>query len=96
MPVALLEACAMGLPVATTSVGGIPDLLTDGHTGLLVSLATDEAITEAVERLLTDDSLAGRLSSNGRKLGEECAWENVRRQWGQLFQELSRDGADSR
>lgn len=96
MPVALLEACAMGLPVVTTSVGGIPDLLTDGHTGLLVSLETDEAITQAVERLLTDDALAERLSSNGRKLAERCAWENVRPQWEQLFQGLLRDGADSR
>src|SRR6266850_4418557 len=77
MPVAVIEACAMGMPVVTTAVGGIPDLLTDGETGLLVPPDDDEAMVQALQRLVNDPSLAGRLSANGRQLAERSAWERV-------------------
>src|SRR5262245_48248299 len=70
VPVSVIEACAMGLPVVATNVGGIPDLLKDGETALLVPDGDDNAMAEAVTRLLRDPELAGRLSANGRKLAE--------------------------
>jgi glycosyltransferase involved in cell wall biosynthesis len=85
MPVSVVEACAMGLPVVATNVGGIPDLLTDGKTSLLVPDDDDKAMAEAVLRLLHDPNLAGRLSANGRKLAERSSWEQVRPEWEQLF-----------
>lgn len=85
MPVSVIEACAMGLPVVATNVGGIPDLLTDNETGLLVPDDDDEAMAAAVLRLLGDPDLAGRLSSNGREVAELSSWERVRPQWEQLF-----------
>lgn len=88
MPVAVVEACAMGLPVVSTAVGGIPDLLTDGETGLLVPDDDDRAMSEAVRRLINDPELAGRLSAQGRRLAERSSWEQVRSQWEQLFGEL--------
>jgi glycosyltransferase involved in cell wall biosynthesis len=88
MPVALLEACAMGLPVVTTAVGGIPDLLTDGETGLLVPDNDEAALAAAIVRLLNEPSLAERLSINGRRLAERSAWEQVRPQWERVFSEL--------
>lgn len=87
MPVALVEACAMGLPVITTSVGGIPDLLTEGETGLLVP-PNDEAMVEAIHRLLREPDLAERLSANGRRLAESSSWEQVRPQWERVFADL--------
>lgn len=88
-PVAVLEACAMGLPVVTTNVGGIPDLLKEGETGLLVPDDDDEAMARAIESLIADPSLAGRLSANGRRLAERSSWEQVRPQWEQVFADVT-------
>jgi len=88
MPVSIVEACAMGLPVVSTSVGGLPDLLTDGESGLLVPDDDDEAMVEAIKRLLNNQDLTSRLSSNGRLLAERSSWEEVRPQWEHLLTEL--------
>jgi L-malate glycosyltransferase len=85
MPVSVVEACAMGLPVVATNVGGVPDLLTDGQTGLLVPSNDSNKMAEAVFRLLETPDLAERLSSNGRKLAERSSWEYVRTEWDNLF-----------
>ena len=89
MPVAVVEACAMGLPVVAANVGGIPDLLTDEETGLLVADDDDEAMAEAIERLIRDEDLAGRLSANGQQLAARSSWEQVRPQWEKVFAELT-------
>ena len=89
MPVAVVEACAMGLPVVAAKVGGIPDLLTDGETGLLVSDDDDKAMAEAVRRLLEEPALTGRLSTNGQQLAARSSWERVRPQWEKVFAEVS-------
>lgn len=89
MPVAVVEACAMGLPVVATAVGGVPDLLSDGETGLLVPDDDTEAMVDAICRLLDDRGLAGRLSENGRQLAEQSSWEQVRPQWWEVLREVS-------
>lgn len=88
VPVSVIEACAMGLPVVATNVGGIPDLLQDGETALLVPSGDDQAMAAGVIRLLQDPDLAGRLSANGRRLAENFSWEQVRPQWEKLFGEV--------
>jgi glycosyltransferase involved in cell wall biosynthesis len=85
MPVSVIEACAMGLPVVATNVGGIPQLLTDGETALLVPDDDDEAMAAASLRLLHDAALASELSQNGRELASHSSWEQVRPQWERLF-----------
>ena len=88
MPVAVVEACAMGLPVVSTAVGGIPDLLADGETGLLVPAGDEERMAGAVRRLLGEPALAERLSSAGRWLAERSSWQEVRKEWDTLLAEL--------
>jgi L-malate glycosyltransferase len=80
-PVAVLEACALGLPVVATRVGGVADMLTDGKTGLLVEDGDDAAMAEAVERLVDDPALAARLSRSGRLLAECSAPSIVVEAW---------------
>jgi L-malate glycosyltransferase len=88
MPVSVVEACAMGLLVVATAVGGVPDLLTDGENALLVPDDDEGAMTEAVLRLLHEPDLTGRLSENGRRLAECSSWEEVLPQWEELFSEV--------
>ncbi|MEO1367306.1 MAG: glycosyltransferase family 4 protein [Acidobacteriota bacterium] len=91
-PVTVLEAAAHGLPVVATAVGGLPDLIDDGRSGLLVpdGPAQDHArgLADAVERLLREPDLAERLSVGGRGLAEGCAWPRVHDLWRGLFAEL--------
>jgi glycosyltransferase involved in cell wall biosynthesis len=90
MPVSVLEAGAFGLPVVATAVGGVPDLLRDGETGLLVPDGDAAAMAAAVSRLLDEPPLAEHLSRNGRALAESCGWGPVRAQWSRLFAEVAR------
>jgi glycosyltransferase involved in cell wall biosynthesis len=90
MPVAVLEAGAMGLPVVATRVGGLPDLLQDGDNGLLVPDDDSTAMIAAVRRLLNEPKLTERLSINGRTLAERAAWPRVRPLWEELLQEVTR------
>lgn len=61
----LLEAMAAGLPIVASSTGGIPEIVRDGDTGLLVPPRDPSALAAAVIRLLTDSALAARLGAAG-------------------------------
>lgn len=65
LPLAVLEALALGTPVVSTDVGGISDAVRDGETGLLVPPRDPEALAAALERVLADRELAERLAAGG-------------------------------
>jgi glycosyltransferase involved in cell wall biosynthesis len=90
MPVAVVEACAMGLPVVSTDVGGLPDLLTDGETGLLVPGNDVRAMTDNICRLLHEPALAAKLSEKGRELAAQSSWELVGAEWESVLSEVSK------
>jgi glycosyltransferase involved in cell wall biosynthesis len=71
LPMMLMEAMACGLPTVSTRLVGIPDLIRDGETGLLVASDDAESLAEALARLARDDALAARLSGAGRRHLEE-------------------------
>lgn len=62
----ILEAMQAGVPVIGADAGGIPDLIQDGETGLLVPPGDADALTHALLRLLNDSALAARLVSGAR------------------------------
>jgi glycosyltransferase involved in cell wall biosynthesis len=66
LPNVVLEAMAAGLPVVATAVGGTPELVIDGETGLLVPPRDPAALAQAIVTLLTDSDLAQRMGENGR------------------------------
>jgi glycosyltransferase involved in cell wall biosynthesis len=66
LPTSLLEAMALGAPVVSTRVGGIPELVVHEQTGLLVPERDPEALADALERLLADHELAAALAARGR------------------------------
>lgn len=65
VPKVLLEAMAKGVPVIATRTGGIPDIIEDMHSGILVPPGSPEAITRAVELLLRDGELRKRMVERG-------------------------------
>jgi glycosyltransferase involved in cell wall biosynthesis len=68
-PTALLEALATGTPAVATAVGGIPEIITDGETGLLLEAPpTAEGLTVALRRLLADPDLRRRMGDRGREV----------------------------
>lgn len=66
-PVCLLEAMAAGVPVVATAVGGVPDLVRQGETGLLVPPADPAALAAALTALLADPERRSRLGLGGRR-----------------------------
>lgn len=88
MPVSVIEACAMGLPVVATDVGGLSHLIANGQNGILVSDDNPAEMADAVKRLLKDAALTERISRNGRQLSEQSSWEAVRKLWESLFAEV--------
>jgi len=63
----VLEAFARGRGAVATDAGGIPDIVTDGHDGLLVPPGDVAALVNALERVLDDDALAARLGAAARE-----------------------------
>jgi glycosyltransferase involved in cell wall biosynthesis len=73
-----LEAMAARIPVVATPVGGIPDFLTDGETGLYCVPGNSRDIAEKISRILGDDVLAQKLVHNGYNLVQErYRWDDI-------------------
>jgi colanic acid/amylovoran biosynthesis glycosyltransferase len=70
LPTALLEAMALGTPVVSTDVTGIPEVLRDGETGLLVPQRNPAALAGVISRLTRDSTLRIRLADRARRLIE--------------------------
>jgi glycosyltransferase involved in cell wall biosynthesis len=68
LPFVLIEAAALSRPIVATAVDGVPEVLDDGKTGLLVPPGDPPALSEAVIRLLTDRDEAARIGVTARRL----------------------------
>jgi colanic acid/amylovoran biosynthesis glycosyltransferase len=66
IPVSLMEAMAMEIPTVSTYVSGIPELIENEQSGLLVPEKDPEALADAIQRVLRDEKLRERLGKNGR------------------------------
>jgi glycosyltransferase involved in cell wall biosynthesis len=89
MPVSILEAFAAGVPVVTTDAGGIPWLVRDGCTGLLVPRNDPSALAGAVLRLARDPAFARELSQRAREEVARCTWEAVGPFWRATYRSLA-------
>jgi glycosyltransferase involved in cell wall biosynthesis len=67
LPMALLEAMAAGLPIVATAVGGVPEAIRDGETGILVPPERPDELAGAILRLASDEALRNRLAAGGRQ-----------------------------
>ena len=70
LPVAILEAMALGRPVVATAAGGVPGIVKDGETGILVEPNEPEALAGGIERMLNDPYLAEEMAASARAMVE--------------------------
>ena len=76
--IVILEAMAAGVPVVATDVGGIPEIIMNSESGLLVPPGNELELRNAIRRVLKDRELAVELGSNGRRAVEErYSWNRV-------------------
>ncbi|TWU44353.1 Alpha-D-kanosaminyltransferase [Novipirellula aureliae] len=71
LPNVILEAAAMGVPIVSTRVAGVPKMLTDDHDGLLCDIGNQKGLTDAMRRLVCDPVKRSQMAIAARKLVEE-------------------------
>ena len=89
MPVSIIECLSSGLPVVTTDAGGIPYVVHDGTTALIVRRDDPAALAAAAVRLLDEPGLAANLSRNGREACRDFRWSEVRERWRDTYLALA-------
>jgi glycosyltransferase involved in cell wall biosynthesis len=84
-----MEAMACGLPVVATNTGGIPELVDNGRTGLLVPYGSVNELASAIASMLQDESGSRRMGMEGRaKVEQDFTWEAVARRVKSVYDEL--------
>jgi glycosyltransferase involved in cell wall biosynthesis len=85
--VVLIEAAAAGLPIVASNVGGIPDVVLDGKTGLLVGEKSAQELARAIMRLGEDEKLCQELIHAAQQRAQEkFSWEYVAKQTLEIYQ----------
>lgn len=87
-PLSLLEAFACGLPIVTTDAGGIPDIVTNGQTGMIVPRGDYRQMAVRAMQLLSDVSLTTHLVEQGRQECLKYTWKAVREAWLTTYHKL--------
>jgi glycosyltransferase involved in cell wall biosynthesis len=96
--VVLLEAMSYGVPVLSSGIGGITDIIENEETGLLVEPANADQLAHALERLARDPALAARLGAAGeRRVRATFGWPEIMTKWEECYAALAekRSGSGS-
>lgn len=89
IPVTLIEAMAAELPVVATKVGGVPEVVLQGQTGLLAAAGDDAALADCLLRLVRDAELRRRFGQAGRRRAEEMFSQRLmHQQYADCFDEM--------
>lgn len=86
LPCSLLEAMSCAKPVVATRVGGMPDVIEDAHSGIIVESRNPEALAEAISMLYGDEKMQVEMGSNARKYVEaNCDWTQIERKVSEVY-----------
>ena len=82
MPLVIAEAMACGKAVVATRVDGVPEIVQDGMTGILVPAEDTESLAAAMVRMYSDTSYREALARQGKEwAGREYNWESIARRY---------------
>jgi glycosyltransferase involved in cell wall biosynthesis len=94
LPNALLEAMAMGKPIVTTEVGGIPEIVKNGFNGLLVPPRDTLSLSKAIKELISNDRLAAKLGQAARDLvHDNLSIKAIAQKWQSLYLSILKEKA---
>lgn len=85
MPISLIEAMALGLPVVSTNVGGIPYLIDHEQNGLLVAANNPDDMVDSIMKLIADSQLTQRIVEEARRRVENFDWERIKDAWYEIL-----------
>jgi glycosyltransferase involved in cell wall biosynthesis len=88
VPIAMVEAMAAGLPCVLTAVGGIPDVVADGHGARLVPAGDPTALAAGLVELVGDDSLRRTFGERARELSGDFDIATAVRTYERVYEEL--------
>jgi glycosyltransferase involved in cell wall biosynthesis len=95
MPLFVFECMAAGTPLVATSVGGVPEVVEDGTTGLLVPARDPTALAGAIAELLSDPQLRERLAVAAAERIDEFTIESVALRFASMYETLVTQAARS-
>ncbi|WP_339724375.1 glycosyltransferase family 4 protein [uncultured Paraglaciecola sp.] len=88
-PKACLEAPACGIPLVSTSVGMVPDIIKHGRDALVAKVGDTDSLIAYCEAIIQDPNLAATLAQNGRVIAEKHSWKNIaQRYYDELYQPM--------
>ena len=96
MGIVNLEAMAAGKAVIATRVGGVPELVVEDETGVLVSPDEIEALSQALSRLMSDATLCSRLGEAGRLRAEQFDWPDIAAAYMRIYSGATVSPTDAR
>ena len=85
LPVSVIEGMALGMVIISTSVGGVPFLIEQNKTGILVPPENEEAFFNAIIKVLEEPEFAANLSLEANKKAQQFDWNNIKVLWANLL-----------
>lgn len=86
-PISGIEAAASGLPIISTNVAGLDELVVEGYNGFFVSRNSNE-IKEKVSILVKNEKLRDKMGRNGKEIAEKYSWEHVTKMTCQVYNDV--------
>jgi glycosyltransferase involved in cell wall biosynthesis len=85
LPVAVMEALAVGTPVVSTDAGGVADAVRDGRDGRIVPVGRPDALADAITEVLDDPALLDTLAASAAERGRSFAIDHAVRRWEEIY-----------